>query len=83
MIDWYTCPQTGKRAYKNRKDARAARGATKNGGTGGALSVYRCVEEGGCGDLHLGHLPPGETRAKLKNRREADEARNRRIRGES
>jgi hypothetical protein len=83
MIDWYTCPLTGKRAYRNRKDARAARAATKNGGVGGALSLYRCEAEGGCGDWHLGHLPPGETRAKLRDRREADEARDRRLRGET
>lgn len=46
-----SCPTTGKRAYCNKKQAKAARRRTPNGHR---LNIYRCEH---CGFLHLGHMP--------------------------
>lgn len=60
-LDFHHCSTCGKRAYHSRKAAKAAR--TQLGDS--SLHLYRCD----AGNLHLGHMAPGQTRDVYRARR--------------
>lgn len=48
-----TCPATGKRTWRSRRDAKKV---AKRVNPGEHMSAFRCA---GCDGWHLGHLPRG------------------------